>query len=274
MISSIILTTDFSDNSRKAADYVFSHFTNARIIFFHAYGTPQVGRNVLINIDDILEKDARNDFAEEEKRLAEKFGKSNLNYDKVLVNADFETGLVEAIKNKNPQLLVMGTKGAGAIQGKLFGSNASKMIGKSTLPLLLIPDDYLPNNADDDPKVALATDLMPVKHPHLIMDFVHLLFQDKTARFDVLNVVKPDTESHEGAQKEQLMQSLTDLNPVFHRIMSNNISEGIESFVDLNNHDILIMIHRHHSFIEKLFKSSVSRNLALSVKVPTLVINE
>ncbi len=273
MLNRIILTTDFSENSRVAADFVFENFKDAKIIFYHAYGTPQVGHSVLISIDDILEKDARNEMTIEEKRLNEKFPNSSCTLETLLINGDFSIGLRDTIKNRMAQLVVMGTKGAGAIQGKLFGSTASKMIGKSELPVLLIPDNYIENGKTVIKKIALASDLKAVVNLAFIEQFVKEISPDVETELDVLYVNKEEGKIDEN-DKDDLLDSLKSLNPKFHKIVSENVTEGIERFVDLNNHDLLIMIHRQHSFMEKLFKSSISKNLALSIKIPTLILHE
>lgn len=273
MLNRIILTTDFSENSRKAADFVFANFKDAKIIFYHAYGAPQVGHSVLISIDDILEKDARSEMTLEEKRLKEKFPNSTCTVEKLLINGDFSLGLRDAIKNRMAQLVVMGTKGAGAIQGKLFGSTASKMIGKSELPVLLIPDSYRENAKSEIKKIALASDLKAVVNIAFIEQFVKEVCPDVETQLDVLYVNKGEGKIDEN-DKDNLLDSLKSLQPKFHKILSDDITEAIEKFVDLNNHDLLIMIHRQHSFFENLFKSSISKNLALSVTVPTLILHE
>jgi nucleotide-binding universal stress UspA family protein len=273
MINRIILTTDFSDNSRKAADFVYSNFKDAKIIFYHAYGTPQVGHSVLISIDDILEKDARSEMTLEEKRLSQKFPNSSCSLEKVLINGDFSLGLRDTIKNRMAQLVVMGTKGAGAIQGKLFGSTASKMIGKSELPVLLIPDSYIENPKGAIKKIALASDLKAVVNLTFIEQFVKEISPEVDTELDVIYINKEDHKLDEN-DKDDLLDSLKSLHPKFHKILSEDVTDGIERFVHLNNHDLLIMIHRQHSFMERLFKSSISKNLALSVTVPTLILHE
>lgn len=268
----IILTTDFSENARIAADYTYARFPDAHIFLMHVFGTPQVGHSVMISIDDILEKDARAEMENEMSRLSREFPYRTGITETVLINGEFANALKEVITNREANLVIMGTKGAGAIKGKLFGSNASKMIGRLNIPLLLVPDlDHsIPSEAGS--KAVLASDLNAIRSVPALVQLVKQL-QPGECELDVL-YVSQGNETINQSQKEQLLSSLQVLNPEFHRIAGENVSDVIEEFVQHHGNYLLIMVHRKHSMLDKLFKSSVSKNLALSIKVPTLVLNE
>lgn len=268
----IILTTDFSENARIAADYAFARFPDAHIFLMHVFGTPQVGHSVMISIDDILEKDAKEEMENEMSRIQSAFPYRTGNTEPVIINGEFTNALKEIITNRDANLVIMGTKGAGAIKGKLFGSNASKMIGRLSVPLLLVPehDNTIPSEAGN--RAVLASDLKPISNVSGLVKLIRQ-FQPGESEMDVL-YVSHGTDTLNQNQKDQLMQSLAELNPEFHRVAGENISEVIEEFVHHHGNYMLIMIHRKHSMIDKLFKSSVSKNLALSIKVPTLILNE
>jgi nucleotide-binding universal stress UspA family protein len=57
----ILIPTDFSPNAQKAVDYAVRLFSDeSELVLVHTYQIRHTGANVLISIQDLLEKEALN----------------------------------------------------------------------------------------------------------------------------------------------------------------------------------------------------------------------
>ena len=57
-------------------------------------------------------------------------------------------------------------------------------------------------------------------------------------------------------------------------IESDKVVKGIQQFTNTHELDMLATIPKEHSFIDKLFKSSVTKKIALDLEVPLLTIQQ
>jgi hypothetical protein len=55
-------------------------------------------------------------------------------------------------------------------------------------------------------------------------------------------------------------------------VINADIYEGIMAFINQNTPDIVVMIPRDKNFIEKIFKSSVTRKMTYEANVPLLIL--
>ena len=76
------------------------------------------------------------------------------------------------------------------------------------------------------------------------------------------------------AEKNQLQDMFADYNPLFYFMRLFDVDEAINQFADDKQIDLIISVHKEHSFLEKIFRSSHTKKLAYQSKVPLLVVHE
>ena len=98
-----------------------------------------------------------------------------------------------------------------------------------------------------------------------------------TPQLHILNVNEHHyiemTEEYE-AEKNKLHDMFADYNPLFYFMRLFDIDEAINQFADDKQIDLIISVHKEHSFLERIFKSSHTKKLAYQSKVPLLVVHE
>ena len=111
---------------------------DSKIYVFHAYNVPHAGRNVMIDIIDVLIKDAKEDIEKLKERL------TNEGIDISKMEFLCERGVVKEVAARlcrlhQIDLVIMGVKGSTNILEKVIGSVTSGVITSLEKPILVLP---------------------------------------------------------------------------------------------------------------------------------------
>jgi nucleotide-binding universal stress UspA family protein len=267
-MNSIIVCTDFSDAADTAMHYAanLAKRINAEIVLLHVYmipitlsETPVVvisGEELKKNADEGLERCKR-------ELLADNSG--------LQVRAESRLGdvldeLEEMSKEVNPYAVVMGTHGATGIEKVIFGSTTAKVMRDLNRPVIAVPVGY---KFSDIRTIVLATDLK-VKN-NAIGRMVEIVKQ-LNSTFYVIHVTNKDVERK--MFPDSLTQQLNLLNPGYDYIKNDDVSDGIQRYVDEKNADLLMIFQHEHTFWERMFQKQHTSELLYNIKIPVLSIHD
>lgn len=274
---SILLPTDFSENSMNAVKYALEFFKYQKVNFFfmHAYQDEFYNHDELISrevFDDILEK-VKNQSQKNLENLLEAVKKMtpNSRYTYHIISA-YNT-LVDEVNliadAKNIDLIVMGTKGKSDEQHIIFGSHTFQVLKYVKCPVLTIPSNY----TNTQPKrILFPTDyLTPYKHRELKL--VCDLAASYKSIIDVLYISKSDKlslrqEDNQAFIKETICKTKID----FHIEHSKKIAETIQNYIKNNAIDMLVMVNTQHSFLEDMLFPSNIDIVSVDLKIPLLAL--
>jgi nucleotide-binding universal stress UspA family protein len=280
-MKTLLLPTDFSADAKHAVEYGYNIACHiqANVVLCNAFivpsEVPQAGMVVwpLANYNALIKDntDALNDL---KKHLESK--KADTGFSPVidLVN---ETGKVtEVVRNiiatKNIDMVVAGVHRAG-LSSLLIGNHTKKLIDFITSPLLLVPP-HAKIKAPD--KIAFATDF---KHPEKDLELLHNLVPfAKALGAEIFITHVYNEKDHKDNFKVWFSQFLTDLSKkadypfIFSKVIrSANAVSGFDKLCKQGEMDMLIMVHRPHSFFENLFKGSHTQKMADHINIPLLI---
>jgi nucleotide-binding universal stress UspA family protein len=167
-------------------------------------------------------------------------------------------------------LIVMGTRGTGALEGMLLGSNTTAVLQRVTCPVLVIPADA---EFQGFKKIVYASDMHEV-NAKAIQVLAHFA-SHFAAEIHVLHIVtNKDTLTPEQADAYRKKFSLeSGYVPVVYHIvdaLDHSVAHAIESYIEDNKIDIVAMVTHHRSFFDKLFHPSITKKLAIHAKQPLL----
>jgi nucleotide-binding universal stress UspA family protein len=143
-IQKILVAIDFSDYSRPTLDYAarFAQDLGASLILANIVNERDLKaiHAALASYDvDMVQKIIDERVSERKTGLSElaKTAGASERVIKEIVNIDVPyRGLLRIIEEEKPDLLVLGTKGRGALADTIVGSCAQKMYRRSPIPLL------------------------------------------------------------------------------------------------------------------------------------------
>ncbi len=262
----ILIPTDFSDNARKALDYALTLFGDDTIEvgLLNTWQIPHTGVGMLVSIEDILRDEAQRTMEE----LIEELKKDTKNA--VGIEGKVQPGALSDVvrsllRSESYDFVVMGTLGADDVKKKLLGSNTANVVRTSTVPVLVVPMDT-PLSAPE--KIAIATDFKEVKEKQLAP--LAKLVKKFNATFEAIHVEREAVAANDEVP-EGWLTPFKDVKPEVVKIVSENIADGIDTYVKNQGVDFLAVIRHDYGFFEGLFHRSVSRRLSMHMSCPLLI---
>lgn len=272
---SILLPTDFSENSMNAITYAleFFKYEKAEFYFMHAYQKDVYDHEDLVSravFEDVKERVKRQSEASLEnllKKVNDISPNPRFNYHSI---SAFSTLVEEAnhiADTKNIDLIVMGTKGKSDNRKIVFGSQTFQVLKYVQCPVLAIPSKY----TNTQPKrILFPTDYMiPYKRRELKL--LCDLAGSYRSIVDVLYVSKSEKLSIRQEDNQEFMKDTvckTEIN--FHTVNTKKVAEAIQDYIKNNDIDLLVMVNTQHSFLENMLFPSNLDKVSLDLKIPLL----
>lgn len=272
---SILLPTDFSENSMNAIKYALEFFKYQKTTFYfmHAYQNEFYDHEALTSrevFNEVLE-DIRNESHANLEHLVREVKKIAPNPRFIYHTISAYNTLVEEANlisdGKNLDLIVMGTKGKSDERHIVFGSHTFQVLKYVKCPVLAIPSNY----TNTQPKHILfpTNYMLPYKRRELKL--LSILAKSYRSRIDVLHVSTSQKLSiRQEDNKNFIADTLSDNEVKFCHADRKNISETIKTYIKENDIDMITMVNTQHSFLEDmLFPSNIDK-VSIDLKIPLL----
>jgi len=287
VIRRILVPVDFSDISFNSCRFAISLAAKykAEVKLVHVFYNPAIDVSPyadhysyqikLVESLREIEKSARENMLKLEHKLKVWCIKENLAHIRItakLLNGFSTDELVEYSKKYRPALIIMGTRGLTRDTYKAFGRVASKVIENATIPVLALPVGTI-RDINEVKSVLYATDFDPADYAALnrliqmLTPFrikihcVHFCLVEKKA----WDQVKLDEI------KAHLFTEYKGVNISFDNIVSDNIINGIETYIRDFDIDAIAVTKHRRSLLDKLFIPSVSQKIYKETGMPMLV---
>lgn len=269
----ILVAIDFSDASRKAAEYAASlaQVFDAQLLLLHAYYIPMpIGDAPGYFPLSMTEVQDENEALLEDE-MEYLTGKYPVRVE-IFVKMGPAAGVIrDMAAETGADLLVMGMKGAGNSSG-IFGSTVTSCIRKTMLPMLVIP---------------AKAEYSPIKHISFAADF---LGKAGVARYSILETLTEKTGADiqvvhvqqtgqelsavEIAGKVQAQNIFSNMKHKFYTVVNTDIEAAVLAFMTEHPTDLLVMVSHHHSLFERIFGTIHTNLVAVRSQVPLLVLHD
>jgi nucleotide-binding universal stress UspA family protein len=266
-MNTILALVDFSDTSMNAVSFAaeLSRRSTARLV-----------------IVNIFPKGEDEDKPKNKLKLMvaglKKTFDTELKCESVLGQGNLITALKKIIGDQQPDLIVMGTKGASGLKKLLIGSNTVKVISKTRIPVLVIPDRALFKNyfRKGKNRIVLATDLESLENEgalDILKEIASLIIEPKIR---VLSVRSKNDGLDDSKRKERDFL-LSVFNPEIEServtIFSNSVIGGINYYLSQRKTDtgLVAMIARDSG---QLIQKHYTREMASHTHLPLLVLHD
>lgn len=275
----ILLPTDFSDNSWNAILYALDLFIEEGAVFhlLHAFSpymvapsSPMQAQVMDETIFRAAEENSKRELSKFKSKIVSIYPEADV---KEYAKFDFFTNSIyRFLEDHDVNCIVMGTKGASGIKEIVMGSNTSSLIGKVKAPILAVPENtvYKPVG-----KVVVGSDLNVVPTEKGV-DLIRRLLELTGASLHVLNIQKSerDLTMQEKDIQDVYQVLLKNHEVTFKTYVDKNVESGINLYIEKIEADMLCVIARKHSFLERLLERSKSKALTNHTKIPLLILNE
>lgn len=271
----ILFATDFSNNANKAFSFALSLAEKHRadLIMIHVFDITTAWTYPYTNDVFELKIQAKKSW---ERNLQEFFDhydtKVKANF-VAIENQSVLQGILSAIKEYKPQLVVTGTKGKSPVKELLLGGTTKALVRRSPVPVLAVPE-YA--ELKDYDKVLYTTDFREV---------------DLKALEDLIELVRPfepeikvlhmstDNEFERLEKMEWLKDLVNDTVSYpaisFELVLSDDIFNTLNRYMSENDFDLLVMLEKERSgIIDKLFHQDLVSRMEFRTWIPLLSYNE
>jgi nucleotide-binding universal stress UspA family protein len=272
-MKTILLPTDFSAAANNAANYAanMALAVKADLFLLHVYDTAVGYSEVPLLIDpEELKESAENEICKLREQLIRNTG------GKIKIGTSVNLGTffdeLESVCDKvNPYAVIMGNQGTSTTLRLLFGSHTVQAMKHLQWPLITVPKGV---RYPGMKRIGLACDFKKAIDETTI-DEIKLLVNDFNAELHVLNIEQQKTYDPEFGFESGLLQvMLFELKPCYHFFKNENIDEGIMEFTEKNNIDLLIMMPKRHSMLDKFMHKSHTKQLVLYSHVPVMALHQ
>ena len=277
----ILVPTDFSPTAEKALRFAVNIASKSKgtVMLYHVYQSINMSTSVdLDKTGKQLNAQTETDLNEKLQRLIKEIVTNN---DHLTVNATVGNGsiinnILKFTEKNNIDLIVMGTQGVNGLKKVVMGSVASGIGQKSEIPILLIPEKF---EWKDPQQIVFATDYQRSDRQSLalVIDFakyynaevtvVHLLIAKNKQQAQQGQIT---LDSYADTAKRRFRKS----NLKFQLIESTNVIDTMEHLDTILTYDMLAMVRRNKSFLERFFLTSFTQNMAYLTRQPLLLIPE
>ncbi|MDN3595499.1 universal stress protein [Zunongwangia endophytica] len=265
----VLLPTDFSENSYNAIKYAMQLFKNSRTKF--------ILLNTLYNADFIIYSSLYGVYKENStknlsrflRRIEEDLPNKYHEFELVSTFKMLHEEIKERVAQQEIDLIVMGTEGAQDGSELIFGTNTVHAIKAAKCPLLAIPAGaaYL------EPKNILFPNDLKLDFEAYNLWFLKSIIDQFKSTVHILNVsFGKDLDENQEKSKQALQEYFDENGYVFGRINRDSVMEALKEYQKQNPVEMLVMIKNKHTFIEKLLFSSLVHEVAYNVKIPFLVL--
>ncbi|MCF6342196.1 MAG: universal stress protein [Bacteroidales bacterium] len=269
-MKTILMLTNFSESARKAViSYLKVHSrlkSDSKFGLLNVYSVPKTGQSQLLKIDDVLERYAWQDLKREKKIIDEIQELGKLDIDLIEGQGDLIKVICQLHEKRPIDLIVLGSKGSNILKQLILGSNTSRLVRLAKTPVLVIPESI---DFKKPERIVFATDLKECrfeKHFERLVKIIRF-FGAELLILNVYREAKPDARLFE----EMMNLYLKNIPHSFHYLQNNDPAAGISGFLTHCRADMLALVERPGNFLVKLFRNSVSNQLALSTETPLLV---
>jgi nucleotide-binding universal stress UspA family protein len=141
-IKTILFPTDFSNGARAALDHALSLAKDyqARLILLYVIQDISIAEWYIpssLSVTDLIEDMQKSAWKEMDKWEAE-IAATVKNVEKLVVRGVPFVEIIRTAKDKDADLIVIGTHGRTGIDHMLFGSTAEKVVRKAPCPVLTV----------------------------------------------------------------------------------------------------------------------------------------
>ncbi len=275
-MKTILVPTDFSKSAENALYYAIelAKKDNAKIILLHA---SHIYAPEYIIPMDILKNEYEKEHIKNElqakKELIKIANAGNIQCEYIDTDQEIINGIEKTIDEKKIDMVIMGTKGSQNVLNELFGSNTSKLIQRSNVPVIAVPENY---TSREIKKITYATafystDVKAIKRIVEIAKLYH-------AQVNILHVISEDMNY--ASEKDQLRNFMNEVNRKinyqnisFQLFQGKTVSDGLDKYIKSNDTNIMVMSTQQRNFFERLFQKSNTKKVALHSEIPLMAIH-
>lgn len=274
MIKNILVPTDFSKCAMNAAKVAatIAKKLNAKLHFIHVIEVPVVTYDVgMVNFESLPQAMFMKDIAN--KNMTQLLGEDFLSGLAVSWSLEYDAiykRINQRVEKEKIDLIVMGSHGASGINELILGSNAEKVTRYATCPVLTIKKEH---DNFDIKNIVLASNFY--RESKIVFkgfkEFMNLF----NAKLHLVKVITP-SNFESTPRSKKVMSDFVEAHHLENHTLNiynyENEEDGIMTFSDEINADMIVIGTHGRTGISHLFKGSIAEDVLNHATRPVLSI--
>lgn len=275
----ILIPTDFSKNALNAARYALDLYAklNCEFYFLNVFSLDSYTTKSLSfpEPESAEYKTAQEKSQDSYLKLLDmlKLDYDNPKHSFYTISAFnfISEAIKQTIAEKDIDLVVMGIQGASRTKGVIFGSNTVKAMEKiRECPVLAVPKDI---QYSIPKEIVFPTNYKATFKRRKLNYLIEIAkMNESTVRVLYVSIDHDLTELQE-SNKHLLRDIMEPVKHSFHILTSNDVLEGITSFVESRNSDMIAFINHKHFFFNSIFSKPLVKEIGYKAIVPILALH-
>ncbi|MEZ4776232.1 MAG: universal stress protein [Bacteroidia bacterium] len=274
-MKTLLIPNDFSTTAMHALQYAvpFAKQLGAKIVLFHSHPLAdyyaEAPAYMIIEKTETIKKVALSRLGKIRDSLLEK--DPDLQIETVVRQGPFQRELQSYLAEYPVEWVIMGTKGAQGIRKIFMGTQTAKVIGRTSCPVLAIPENSDFKGIRD---ILYTTNFEDETEG--ILQQISTLATTFNAKVHILHISPTEDEATQEIfdwYKDVIREFIPEEFTAFHTMMNPDIDEGIQAYVDSIKPDLLVMSTRRRNWKEYLIEGSHTQKMAFHTYVPLLALH-
>ncbi|MFT3739120.1 MAG: universal stress protein [Breznakibacter sp.] len=284
-LARILLPIDFSDYSRKAADFAFdwAETVGAEITLLHAYFDPVINSLPFTdtymydaNLEELavdLKENGEKGLAEMRDYLLRKNIQGKVFIKTALSKGVAEDEIIRYSKVYAPNVIIMGTRGKDRKSTDLIGSVTAEVIEMARVPVLAIPEDFPYSGIGSLHNVLYATNFEEADFKAL--EILERLLKPLGVKIICAHVGSDNKKQWDEVRmaglREYLKKRYNETDVVCDLVLNEDFWVGIENYIQDKSIDMLCITTYRRNIISRLLNPSVAKKMLFHSTTPLLV---
>lgn len=276
-MKAVLFPTDFSKNSVNAIHYAVALLKNEPCKFYFLNvqkASSFLSDDMMVvsssaTVYKTLVDAAKTSIKNIITKLKTEFKNDDHQFFSIVDYDNFIDAIQQAVVKHDIDLIVMGTKGASGLQKVLFGSNTVRVINRCTTPLLAIPSGCKHQKLK---KIAFTANHIELYTTKTLATLSAILKKYK-AKLTILHLADANTIAHKRADNMTFLDThFPDAAHEYIDVVDKDIVNTISDYMNNQDFDMLTMVKKPHSFLERLLNTYTVEKIAYSFNLPFLVL--
>lgn len=276
-MTKILVPTDFSETAEKALRYALQIAARCKgeVYLCHIYTPTNNPFIETVEQRETYNMEYERNLMSDLHRLREKLQPEtpDVKIIAVLGRSPLVGSILKFATDNKVDMIVMGTQGASGLQKVVVGTVAVRIMEKTSIPLLLIPEEYEWKQPE---QVVLATGYHQDDTEALhIAGFLASMFNAGIKVVHLINSDKQDTDKARASLDAYTasLQKVAGTVKLEHQLLeSGSVGAGLEKLCTEVPYDMLVMVKRQKTFFERFYMESMTNRIAYLTHKPLLVV--
>lgn len=271
-MKNILLPTDFSKDSLNAIHFAMDLLKKESCTFYvlnvqkasSFISADLMVENTAATIYRTLVVAAKKSIANIIHDIKNKFDNERHQFRAIVDYDNFIDSINQVCDKHRIDLIIMGTKGASGIEKVLFGSNTVSVLKRSPTPVLVVPKLSRFTGLDTVTLVIKKQTVFNTK----VLQYV---LRGDSSKLKVLNLVDGNNVP-ESLNEGFFNEFFPEAKHEFLSVHKSKMLKALDTYVEKNKVDLLVMLNKQHSFLEHWFTEHPAETFAFKARVPLMVI--